>query len=120
MASGVADDDTRSIAQLYAELTEYLDDRWGRGQQLWVVGEVQALSDARSGHCYLDLVDPSVTGRDVPTLKAKCWRSTWGPLKASLRAAGLALSEGSVARARGYVDLYAPRGELGFIITELD
>lgn len=53
-------------------------------------------------------------------MKAKCWRSTWGPLKASLRAAGLTLAEGSVARARGYVDLYAPRGELGFVITELD
>ena len=121
MAPSVAyDDDTRSIAQLYAELTAYLDDHWGRGQQVWVYGEVQKLADHRSGHCYLDLVDPSVVGRDAPTLKAKCWRSTWGPLKASLRAAGLTLAEGSVARARGYVDLYAPRGELGFIITELD
>lgn len=42
MAPSVAsDDDTRSIAQLYAELTAYLDDRWGRGQQVWVYGEVQ-------------------------------------------------------------------------------
>jgi exodeoxyribonuclease VII large subunit len=121
MAPRVArDEDTWSIAQLYSELTAYLDSRWGRGQQVWVLGEVQQFSDARSGHGYLDLVDPSVSGRDAPTLKAKCWRSTWGPLKASLREAGLTLVEGSVIRVRGYIDLYAPRGELGFIVTELD
>jgi exodeoxyribonuclease VII large subunit len=121
MAERASDDEvTHSIAQLYAELTGYLDDQWGRGQQRWVMGEVQKLSDHRSGHGYLDLVDPKVTGRDVPTLKAKCWRSTWGPLKSSLAAAGVALEEGSVVRVRGYVDLYAPRGELGFIITALD
>ena len=113
-------EDTRSIAQLYAELTAYLDDAWGRSHQVWVFGEVQKYADHRSGHCYLDLVDPSVTGRDAPTLKAKCWRSTWGPLKASLATAGLTLEEGSVLRVRGYVDVYAPRGELGFIITAVD
>ena len=120
MALGVVLDDTRSISQLYQELTAYLDQGWGRARQVWVYGEVQKLSDHRSGHCYVDLVDPSATGRDVPTLKAKCWRSTWGPVKASLRAAGVRLTEGTVARVRGYVDLYAPRGELGFIITAID
>jgi exodeoxyribonuclease VII large subunit len=118
--SVATDDDTRSIAQLYAELTAHLDRHWGRGRQFWVYGEIQKLSDHRSGHCYLDLVDPAVTARDAPTLRSKCWRSTWGPLKAALREAGLTLAEGSVARVKGYVDLYAPRGELGFIITGLD
>lgn len=121
MASSAArDEDTRSIAQLYGELAAYLDKEWGRGKQVWVYGEVQKLFDHRSGHCYVDLVDPTASKRDAPTLKAKCWRSSWGPLKASLRAAGAALEEGSVVRVRGYVDLYAPRGELGFIITALD
>jgi exodeoxyribonuclease VII large subunit len=114
-------DGTRTIAQLYRDLTAYLDRQWGRASQIWVTGEVQKLSDhRRSGHCYVDLVDPAVAGRDVPTLKAKCWRSTWGPLKASLREAGLTLDDGAVVRVRGYVDLYAPHGELGFIITSLD
>jgi len=120
MGTAASDGDTRSIAQLYAELTTYLDDEWGRAHQRWVFGEVQKFSDHRSGHCYLDLVDPSVTGRDAPTLKAKCWRSTWGPLKGALAGAGLGIEEGSVVRVRGYVDLYAPRGELGFIVTSLD
>src|ERR1039458_3489129 len=111
------DENTRSIAQLYAELTGYLVERWGRANQGWVFGEIQKLSDHRSGHCYVDLVDPSMTGRDAPTLKAKCWRSSWGPLKSTLAKAGLTLEEGTVVRVKGYVDLYAPRGELGFIIT---
>jgi exodeoxyribonuclease VII large subunit len=116
----LGDDSTRTVAQLYDELTGYLDAAWGRAHQVWVLGEVQKLLDHRSGHGYLDLVDPSVPRRDVPTLKAKCWRTTWGPLKASLRRAGLAVGEGSVVRVRGYVDVYAPRGELSFIVTALD
>lgn len=114
------DEGTRTIAQLYSELADYLDAQWGRAAQVWVTGEIQKRSDHRSGHGYLDLIDPAVAGRDAPTLKAKCWRSTWGPLKASLREAGLKLEEGAVIRVRGYVDLYAPRGELGFIITAID
>ena len=120
MVGANAEGPTRSIAQLYTELTSYLDDRWGRAHPTWVFGEVQKLSDHRSGHCYIDLVDPTVAGRDAPTLKAKCWRSTWGPLKTALTGAGVDLAEGSVVRVRGYVDLYAPRGELGFIITAVD
>ena len=50
------DENTRSIAQLYAELTGYLDERWGRANQGWVFGEIQKLSDHRSGHCYVALV----------------------------------------------------------------
>ena len=118
--SFAGDDATRSIAQLYRELGGYLDERFGRASQVWVAGEVQKLADHRSGHGYLDLVDPASTGRDVPTLKAKCWRTTWGPMKASLRAAGVTLEVGSVIRVRGYLDLYAPRGELSFIVTALD
>jgi len=114
------DDATSSIAQLYGELTGYLDAAWGRGHQRWVFGEIQEFSDHRSGHCYLDLVDPTASGRDAPTLKAKCWRTTWSPIRTAVARAGLELDEGVVVRVRGYVDLYAPRGELGFIITALD
>jgi len=114
------DDPTVSIAQLYGELTSYLDDAWGRAHQRWVFGEIQKLADHRSGHCYLDLVDPTATGRDTPTLKAKCWRTTWAPIRLAVAKAGLELTEGAVVRVRGYVDLYAPRGELGFIVTALD
>jgi exodeoxyribonuclease VII large subunit len=114
------DDATSSIAQLYSELTSYIDAGWGRAHQRWVFGEIQKYSDHRSGHCYLDLVDPTASGRDAPTLKAKCWRTTWAPIRMAVAKAGLELAEGVVVRVRGYVDLYAPRGELGFIVTALD
>jgi exodeoxyribonuclease VII large subunit len=114
------DGSTRSISELYDELIGYLDDRWGRAHDLWVSGEVQKISDHRSGHCYLDLIDPAAHRRDAPTLKVKCWRTTWSSIKGTLRRAGLTIEEGTVLRLRGYVDLYAPRGELSFIITSLD
>jgi exodeoxyribonuclease VII large subunit len=114
------DDATSSIAQLYGELTGYLDAAWGRAHQRWVFGEIQKYADHRSGHCYLDLVDPTASGRDTPTLKAKCWRTTWSAIRMAVAKAGLELEEGVVVRVKGYVDLYAPRGELGFIVTALD
>ena len=114
------DDVTASIAQLYAELTGYLDKGWGRAHQRWVFGEIQKYAEHRSGHCYLDLVDPTSTGRDAPTLKTKCWRTTWQAIAHRISRAGLELQEGMVVRVKGYVDLYAPRGELGFIVTALD
>ena len=77
------------------------------------------LSDHRSGHCYLDLVDPTVTGRDSPTLKAKCWRSTWGPLKARLADSGLPRGGFRHPDSRVRRRLRTAR-ELGFIITALD
>jgi exodeoxyribonuclease VII large subunit len=116
----LGDEPTRSIAQLYGEVTTHLDARFGRAHQVWVAGEIQKLSDHRSGHGYLDLVDHRTGARDVPTLKAKCWRTTWGPIKASLRKAGLTLEEGMVVRVRGYVDVYAARGELAFVVTAID
>lgn len=114
------DDATASIAQLYAELTGYLDRGFGRAHQRWVFGEIQKYAEHRSGHCYLDLVDPTSSGRDAPTLKTKCWRTTWSSIRLAVARAGLELEEGMVVRVKGYVDVYAPRGELGFIITALD
>jgi exodeoxyribonuclease VII large subunit len=114
------DGNTRSITELYNELIGYLDRRWGRAHEVWVTGEVQKFADHRSGHCYLDLIDPASSGRDAPTLKAKCWRTTWSSIRAAVARAGLRIEEGNVLRVRGYVDLYAPRGELSFIITSLD
>ena len=43
----------------------------------------------RTGHCYMDLVDPDAArGRDTPVLKVNCWGRTWGPLEADARPPG--------------------------------
>ena len=70
----VADDPTEdggrpgvlSIGALYDEVEAALTSTFPRNRQLWVRGEIQSFSDqsGRSGHCYLDLVDPD--GGDGP------------------------------------------------------
>jgi exodeoxyribonuclease VII large subunit len=100
-----------------------------RNRQLWVRGEIHSFSDqsGRSGHCYLDLVDPDEgggsgvpRGRGAPALKVKCWKGTWGTMRSALGKEGIALAEGMVVVMRGTLDLYRPKGEIGFILSELD
>ena len=49
-----------SIGALYDEVEDALTSTFPRNRQLWVRGEIHSFSDqaGRSGHCYLDLVDP--------------------------------------------------------------
>jgi exodeoxyribonuclease VII large subunit len=117
-----------SIGALYDEVEDALTSVFPRSRQLWVRGEIQSFSDqtGRSGHAYLDLVDPDEGGgsvsrsRGAPALKVKCWKGTWGPMSAALRKEGIALAEGMVVVLRGTLDLYRPKGEIGFILSELD
>jgi exodeoxyribonuclease VII large subunit len=117
-----------SIGALYDEVEAALTSAFPRSRQLWVRGEIQSFSDqsGRSGHCYLDLVDPedaagpAPRGRGAPALKVKCWKGTWGPMKAALGKEGISLAEGMVVVLRGSLDLYRPKGEIGFILSELD
>lgn len=109
-----------SIAELYDEVDSVLTEAFPRSRTLWVRGEIQHLSD-RTGHCYMDLVDPEDHGdRQAPVLKVKCWRSTWGPLRSSLEREGIWLEPGSVVVLRGTLDFYRARAEVGFILAEVD
>jgi exodeoxyribonuclease VII large subunit len=121
--------DILSIGALYDEVEQALASVFPRRRQLWVRGEIQSFSDqtGRSGHCYLDLVDPQddgagppARGRGAPALKVKCWKGTWGPMKSDLAREGIALAEGMVVVLRGTLDIYRPKGEIGFILSELD
>jgi exodeoxyribonuclease VII large subunit len=122
-----------SIGALYDEVGEALASVFPRRRQLWVRGEIHSLSDqsSRSGHCYLELVDPDnesgrgrgappSRGRGVPVLMVKCWKGTWGPLKGALGRQGITLTEGMVVVLRGSLDVYRPKGEIDFILSELD
>ena len=112
--------DALSISELYDEVEQALARVFPRGRQLWVRGEVQSLSD-RTGHCYIDLVDPETVGeRQVPVLRVKCWESTWRPLRADLAREGIELQAGMVVVLRGTLDFYRPRAEVGFILAEVD
>jgi exodeoxyribonuclease VII large subunit len=120
-----------SIGGLYDEVDAALASVFPRRRQLWVRGEIQSISDqtGRSGHCYLDLVDPDQggsgsaapsRGRGAPALQVKCWKGTWGPMKSALAREGVTLTEGMVVVLCGSIDLYRPKGEIGFILSELD
>jgi exodeoxyribonuclease VII large subunit len=112
--------DIVSIAELYNRVDRALAEAFPRNRSVWVRGEVQTCSD-RTGHCYVDLVDPD-SGRDrqAPVLKVKCWRQTWTPLKVTLQREGIELQPGMVVVLRGVVDFYRPRAEIGFVMTDLD
>lgn len=111
-----------TIADLYGEVEDALVRSFPRGRQLWVRGEIHNVSDqVRTGHCYLDLIDPETAGeKQAPVLRVKCWRSTWGPLRATLAKEGIELAPGMVVVIRGTLDFYRPRAEVGFILAELD
>jgi exodeoxyribonuclease VII large subunit len=119
--------DVLSVGALYDEVETALTRSFPRNRRLWVRGEITKLSEHRSGHLYLDLVDPDevrATGRrdrgGVPTLAVKCWRSSWAPLRHSLEKEGIELAEGMIVVLRGSLDLYRANGGVSFILAEID
>ena len=65
-ASGGAEPEDRrgvhSIGGLYEQVEGALNQAFPRNRHLWVRGEIQHVSDHRSGHLYLSLVDPEDDG----------------------------------------------------------
>lgn len=115
--------DALSIAALYNEVEAALARTFPSGRSLWVRGEVHSISDqaGRTGHCYIDLVDPeSARERQAPVLRVKCWSRTWAPLRSSLARQGVTLEPGMVVVLRGTLDFYRARAEIGFILQEID
>jgi len=110
-----------SIGELYDEIELALANAFPRGRELWVVGEIQKITEAASGHAYLDVVDAEDKGeRNAPVLKAKCWKQTWGPLKARLRREGVGLEAGMTIVVRGSVGFYRARAEIDFTIADIN
>ncbi|HWF21214.1 MAG TPA: exodeoxyribonuclease VII large subunit, partial [Acidimicrobiales bacterium] len=73
------------------------------------------------GHCYIDLVDPrGAHDTGSPVLKVVCWSSRWSRVRTTLDQLGITLEAGLVVRVRGEVQLYKPRGDISFILSEFD
>ncbi len=130
-ASGGAEPEDRhgvhSIGGIYDQVEGALNQAFPRNRHLWVRGEIQSVSDHRSGHLYMSLVDPGddAPRRDrsrggVPTLNVKCWRSSWAPLRHGLAKQGIELTEGMVVVLRGALDLYRAKGEISLVLAEVD
>ena len=112
--------DVLSIAALLDQVQAAITRAFPRGQLVWVRGEIQSITD-RTGHCYIDLVDPDAPrGRDAKVLKINCWQRSWAPMKAALAKQGIVLEVGSVVTFRGRVEFYAPRAQVNFIAVDVD
>jgi exodeoxyribonuclease VII large subunit len=53
-------------------------------------------------------------------LKVVCWSSRWSRVRTTLDQLGITLDAGLVVRVRGEVQLYKPRGDISFILSEFD
>ncbi|WP_083749114.1 exodeoxyribonuclease VII large subunit, partial [Pelomonas sp. KK5] len=95
-----------SVAGLLAALSDSIAARFGA---VTLSGEISGFTRAGSGHCYFSLKDAD--GQQA-TLRCAMFR----------RAAGLvdfAPRDGALVEVRGRLDLYAPRGELQFIVEAM-
>jgi exodeoxyribonuclease VII large subunit len=120
-ATGIEELATRSIAELYDEIEGALEAAFPRGEDFWVSGEIQKITEAASGHAYLDIVDPDAKGeRNAPVLRAKCWKGTWSPLRARLRREGIELAAGMMIIVKGSIGLYKARAEIDFTISDVN
>jgi len=108
-----------SIADLYGRVDRAL--RAALPGQIWVSGEVRSFNVSSRGHCYIDLVDPrGAHDTGSPVLKVVCWSSRWSRVRTTLDQLGITLEAGLVVRVRGEVQLYKPRGDISFILSEFD
>ena len=90
---------------------------------LWVEGQVSGFHDARSGHAYFELVEPSdVPGRAVGAkFSVALFKGSRAGVDRTLsRAGGLALSDDLLLRIRARLEFYGPHGKLQLIMDGVD
>jgi len=90
---------------------------------LWVEGQVSNFHDARSGHAYFDLIEPSdEPGRTVAArLNVALFRNARERVDRTLsEAGGLALADDLQVRIRARIDFYPPSGRLQLIMHGVD
>jgi exodeoxyribonuclease VII large subunit len=110
----------QTVTEFYAEVDAVLKKAFPRNRAIWVRAEIQSINEARTGHCYVNLVDPTDSGTQKAVLNVNIWRNTWGPLKNSLAKEGITLAAGMVVVVRGQVNLYPARGTVSLNLMELD
>jgi len=92
-------------------------------ESLWVEGQVSGFHDARSGHAYFDLVEPSdVPGRAVGAkFSVALFKGNRASVDRSLaQAGGLTLSDDLLLRIRARLEFYGPHGKLQLIMDGVD
>lgn len=113
MADG-DDERTYSVAEYNALLNAVLNEAFP--EQVWVRGEVKGLN-AKGMHAYFDIVDDS--GADA-MISVKLFAGVRSRVESMMAKAGMDLANGIKVRIAGRPDVWAPRGSLGFKMSDVD
>ena len=92
-------------------------------EEFWVEGQITNLRTPRSGHTYLDLVEPSdEPGRPpVAAFSVVLWKQTKVGIDRTLAEAGaVTLGDALQVRIRASIDFYPPHGRLQLKMTGVD
>ena len=96
------------VAEISGIISEALDDE--RLQEIWIRGEITSYKHHHSGHRYFSLSE-QVSGRNY-VIKCIMWQSRAQCLDFEPR-------DGLAVIALGSVQVYEPRGDLGFYVQEM-
>ena len=112
-------DDPANPTFTVAELADAVNStlRRGFGDGVWVRGEIQGWSE-RGGHAYFALADDS-PGRQA-VLRVQFFANARQRLRPLLATHRLRLGDGMKVRIFGHLDFYAPSGQLGLKLVDLD
>lgn len=115
-------DTNAAIEQTARSVSELIDDINGVLQRefrdVWVYGEVSKVSNAASGHCYFDLVEDDDGNKKV--ISIKLFKQVRQRLAAKMQQHEMEIVSGIKVRIRGTPDVYAPSGQFGFKMSDID
>jgi exodeoxyribonuclease VII large subunit len=115
-------DPAAEIEQTARSVSELIDDINGVLQRefrdIWVYGEVSKVSNAASGHCYFDLVEDNDGNKKV--ISIKLFKQVRQRVSTKMQQHEMEIVSGIKVRIRGTPDVYAPSGQFGFKMSDID
>ncbi len=124
MSPLISADQTLTVGELAQVLRWTLDEAFGSG--VWVSGEIDSITRARSGHVYFDLVERSEHAEPgsppVASVSVVLFRDDKERVNTIIKQHGDAIRmvDGVSVRIQGMLDFYAPRGQLQLRMISID
>ena len=124
MTDLTAGDQTLTVGELAQVLRWTLDEAFPSG--VWVAGEIDSISRARSGHVYFDLVERPERAEPgappVASVSVVLFRDDKERVNTTIRRHGNAIrmADGLRVRIQGMLDFYPRRGQLQLRMTAID
>ena len=124
MSSLISADQTLTVGELAQVLRWTLDEAFGSG--VWVAGEIDSITRARSGHVYFELVERAERAAPgappVASLNVVLFRDDKERVNATIKRHGNAIrmEDGVSVRIQGMLDFYPQRGQLQLRMIAID